>query len=75
MAEDIDELKVSVASLKTAVGEAVGEIHSLADQLAAHETASPEVKALAAEIKAQADVLHAAVYPPSASVDPATPAA
>lgn len=68
MQQELDALTVAVNDLKVNVGEAIGEIHSLADQLAAHAGEDAKVVDLTNQIKAQADVLHVAVFPPSAAV-------
>jgi len=68
MQKEIDALAVAVDDLKVKVGEAITEIHSLADQLAEHAGEDAKVADLTAKIKEQADVLHVAVFPPSAAV-------
>jgi multidrug resistance efflux pump len=72
MSQELDDLKASVALINKAVGEAVGEIKSLADQLAAvANKPNPEAadfESIAAELKTTAENLHSAVYPPSSHV-------
>ena len=67
MPAEFDKLKAAVAVLQKAAADAIAEIHSLADQLAAHSTEDAVATDLAAQIKAQADALTAAVFPPSAA--------
>jgi hypothetical protein len=70
MSNAVEELRAEVEGLKTAVREAVEEIHSLADQLAKaiEEGGEPEaLDLLRADIKDAASQLHAAVFPPSAA--------
>ena len=72
MSKELDDLKASVELLNKAVGEAVGEIKSLADQLsAAANKPNPEaaeIESIAANLKDSANKLHVAVYPPSSNV-------
>jgi chromosome segregation ATPase len=72
MSHELEALKASVELVHKAVGEAVGEIKSLADQLAAvaaqPNPESADIEAIAADLKTTAENLHGAVYPPSANV-------
>lgn len=71
MSKEIEDLKHSVELIKKAVGEAVGEIHSLADQLAAASANAEDkaaIEAIASDLTNVAESLHTAVYPPSSHV-------
>ena len=72
MSHELEEVKASVALIRKAVSEAVDEIHSLSDQLAAAASKpNPEAadfETIAADLKTTAETLHGAVYPPSSHV-------
>lgn len=73
MSLELQALKESVALVNKAVEEAVNEIHDLAEQLRVCSTKphpdAADIEALAANLKATAERLHGAVYPPSSHVD------
>jgi uncharacterized coiled-coil protein SlyX len=73
MSLELEELKEAVALVNKAVDEAVNEIHDLAEQLRVCATKphpdADDIEALADTLKATAERLHGAVYPPSSHVD------
>lgn len=73
MSLELEALKESVALVNKAVEEAVDEIKDLAEQLRVCSTKphpdADDIEALAANLKATAERLHGAVYPPSSHVD------
>lgn len=73
MSLELEALKESVALVNKAVEEAVNEIKDLAEQLRVCSTKphpdADDIEALAANLKATAERLHGAVYPPSSHVD------
>lgn len=73
MSLELEALKESVALVNKAVEEAVDEIKDLAEQLRVCSTKphpdADDIQALAANLKATAERLHGAVYPPSSHVD------
>jgi len=73
MSLELEALKESVALVNKAVEEAVDEIKDLAEQLRVCSTTphpdADDIEALAANLKATAERLHGAVYPPSSHVD------
>lgn len=72
MSKELEDVKASVALVHKAVEEAVGEIKSLADQLAAvankPNPEAAEFEAIAVDLNTTAEKLHGAVYPPSSHV-------
>jgi len=72
MSQELEDLKASVALVHKAVGEAVDEIKSLAEQLSVvANRPNPEaadIEAIAADLTKTAESLHGAVYPPSSHV-------
>lgn len=73
MSQELEALKESVALVNKAVEEAVEEIKDLAEQLRVCSTKphpdAAEIESLAGNLKATAERLHGAVYPPSSHVD------
>jgi chromosome segregation ATPase len=73
MSVELDELREAVVLVNKAVDEAVAEIHDLAEQLRVCATKphpdADDIEALADTLKATAERLHGAVYPPSSHVD------
>ena len=72
MSDELEALKGSVALVHKAVEEAVGEISDLSKQLSEiankPNPEAAEFQAIANDLKATAETLHGAVYPPSSHV-------
>ena len=73
MSVELEELREAVVLVNKAVDEAIQEIRDLAEQLRVcankPDPNAAEIETLADTLKATAERLHGAVYPPSSHVD------